>query len=158
MAQLTELEQKHAFAEAWLRHPKDPFAAARDVFGADTGRALIVAQTWTLDVEVLAHQQRLIDEHGARSFLPTKEEFARRVLDATDALNDSVLAFEDKLKGYKLFAEIMGYIEKPGPTINNNPTTINRVMVVKDHGSNDDWERRARNQQAALVAGNETKH
>lgn len=163
--QLTERELKLAFARAWLKAPKNPFEAARTVFGLNTGAALHAATNWTTDAEVLAECARLKEDEGAKSFLTSKEELARKILEAvedppleTQGGWQARIPIEDKLKAFKLYAEVMGYIEKPQAVINNNPVTNNRVMVVKDSGSDEDWEKKAARQQKELIERNATRH
>lgn len=157
MATASDDELKAKFARQWLKTPRNPFQAALAVFGTDTGRALLASKEWINDPVVLAEQAHILETEGFRVGLPTKEEYARKIIDAAEeTLPDgtSRVAFEDKLKAYRLFGEVMGYIERPASTtINNNPQTINRVMIVKEHGSDDDWERRLQNQQQKLISG-----
>lgn len=146
-------ELKAKFAAALLRNPEQAFMAGQEVFGADTGKALYVAQNWINDDDVLAAKTLLLKSHGARAFLPTKEEYAREVWKtATDPKTPS----DDKKYLLSLYGDIMGYkqmAEKPGVNVN---VMQQSVMVVKDHGSDDDWERAAQAQQAALTRGKTT--
>lgn len=148
----TEDNEKRAFAREWLRL-NDPFKAALAVVGANAGRALQISNEWVKDVTVLGYKAELIDEHGERSFLPTKEAFAMRVLDVAETAR----ATEDKLKALRLFGEVMGYIEKPTTTVNNNVVTANKVMIVREQVSDDAWEAKLAKQQRELVHAS-TKH
>lgn len=144
------LEDKKVFAIALLHNPADSFKAAVKVFGADAGRALQIYNVWPVDVDVMRFQAEYIQEHGADKTLPTKENFARTVFDiANDKGND----LETRLKYFKLFGDIEGYIQKPGITNNiTNATQINnKVMVMKDHGSDDEWARKLNEQQQKLT-------
>lgn len=144
---MNEQEAKAKFAERLLRRPQAAFEVACELFGPmETGRALKASAEWPNDPYVLEIQAELIEEHGEKHFLPTKEEFARKVIDYADTIRSA----EDKLKAYRLYAEVMGYIEKPGVVVNNNVDN-RRVMIVKDHGNDDDWERRLANQQKRLT-------
>jgi hypothetical protein len=104
-----ESELKRQFAEVWLTLPDDPFKAACNLFGSDYGKASFVAQKWVIDPEVLAFTKAILKERGPKAFLPTKEDLAHKVFKSAEN------AFEDKDKAtlYKLYAEIMGFIEKP---------------------------------------------
>lgn len=137
---------KDAFAAALLRSPDDPFAAALQVFGNDTRTAMFVAQEWVRDLYVLQKQAELLEAFGEDEFLPSKATLARDLF----ALARSTKDTKDKVAAYKLFAEVRGMIEKQ-TAIANVTVNNNRVMVVKDHGSDDDWERVARSQQAKLI-------
>lgn len=143
---------KDAFANALLR-TADPWKAACIVFGNDTARALECSQSWPSDLYVLSRQAELLDTMGEDAFLPTKAMTLRRIWETAESSTDR----KDKIAAFKLYAEVRGYIEKPGDKINiNNHITSNRVMIVKDHGSNEDWENTAANQQMKLVANART--
>jgi hypothetical protein len=147
--QADETILKDAFAAALLRQPNDPFRAALQIFGSDTRRALQVSQEWVCDLYVLSKQAELLEAMGEDAFLPNKAMTARRIWDLANTTTDT----RDKIAALKLYAEVRSYIEKPGDKINTNLTiNQNRVMVIKDHGSDDDWERRAGEQQMKLVA------
>jgi hypothetical protein len=147
-----EQELKAAFALAWLRTPGDPFKAAQTVFGADIGTALRVSHEWVNDPYVKDVQRQALDEHGEQEFLPSKFAFAHSILTMSEGVRDS----DVKAKYLRLFGEIMGYIEKPGVVVNNNVDN-RRVMIVKDHGGDDDWEARLVNQQRTLIHAAQTK-
>lgn len=145
-----EQRLKVAFAAALLKHPQDMegrFKAALSVT-SDTGQALLMANKWIDDPAVKAEQQRLIENsnEGELDFIGTKAELAREVLTAARESWDG----EVKHKFYKLYADIRGFISKPDTQVNVQVNN-NRVMVVKDLGSNEEWEERARRQQGALI-------
>lgn len=163
IAKKSDEELKSEFARALLTHA-NVFQAALSVVG-DTGRALRIAHEWAADPFVLAEKMRILEDDGI-SGLWTKEEYAKKLMDATEEKDSAtgrwVNDFEMRLKGYELFGKVMGYIPRGSETTinNNNSQTVNRVMIVKEHGSNDDWERRLQNQQKQLIAegASETKH
>jgi hypothetical protein len=141
---------KRAFAAALLYYPTDPFKAALQLFPNNTMRALTVAQEWIADPFVLNAQAELIAELGEDHFLPSKVTLARRVFE----LGENVRASQsEKLSAFRLYAELRGFIEKPGFTVQNNTNILNqnRVMLMTDHGSNEDWETKALAQQTKLV-------
>lgn len=141
------LELKKEFAYYLLKMPNEPFKAALLVFGQDTGRACLAVNEWLNCDDVLTEKKRLIDEHGEDYFLATRAEVARKVYE----LAEKAYLTEDKLKGYKLFCDIMGYIEKPGTTINNNLNEY-RVIEVVNHGTDDEWRAKLIDQQAKLIS------
>lgn len=150
---MTPQEQKQLFAEALLRAPNQPVVAARAVFPLDPGKAFIASTQWPHDAEVLAYQRQLLDRFGAKHFMPTKEQLAMIVLLSAEETNFSGSKkheYGDRLKAYELYAKILGFIERPGINVQNN-TMINNVMVVRDHGTNEDWASKAANQQKALL-------
>lgn len=152
---MNEQELKSAFAAELLKTPNDPFKAALAVFGADTGRALRAAHEWPNDADVLAEKARLSGELGEMAFLPGKAELARSIWER--AHNERTTT-DDYAKLAKLYAEVRGFIDKPTTNINNNVITANKVMVVKDHGDNDTWAKRLREQQKGLTNASASRH
>jgi len=140
---------KSQFAVALLKNPKEPFKAALFLFNGNVQQALMAATDWVHDPYVLEKKKELIEEFGEAKFLPTKFEVAREVIEIAREETDNDI----KLKGYRLYGDYLGYIEKPGNTINNQYNQHN-VMLIKDHGNDDEWENKLLEQQAKLVEGN----
>ena len=109
--------QKELFAIAWLQYPDDPFKAGLAVFPGEAGLAMNAAQSWVMDPVVLAKKAAVITEVGEESFLPTKVDLARAVWDL--ARNDKC-ANEEKIKAYKLYGEIRGFIQGPNSKVQHN--------------------------------------
>lgn len=144
----TELERKKRFAIELLKDPNDPFKAALRVFGQDTGMALRASSTWPTDVDVIKFTEEAVGELGDLHFLPSKADLAREAWTLATSANVPV---DDRLKAMRLYGDVRGFIEKQGTIINNNVLTNNKVMLVKDHGSTDNWEERLIEQQAKLI-------
>lgn len=138
---------KQTFVKEWLK-TNDPFKAGIACFPADNGRALRCAWEWTQDVAVLAYRQELLEDSVVHPGLPTKEELALEVYQrASKAVFDA-----DAFEGLELVGKIMGYIEKPSVNIDNRSVNVvNKVMVVKDHGTDEDWEKRLHQNQTHLT-------
>lgn len=145
-----DLEQLKLEYAAQLLRCDDPFKAAFATT-ADSGLALQIAKSWPKDLAVLKEKERLMQSGDAKSFLPTKETQAK---DLYAMAQNEKEAFDDRLKAHRLFAEIMGHIEKPTQGGNIN-IMAQGVMVVPMASSDEDWEQRAKKQQAALI-GNGT--
>lgn len=146
------LSKKEQFAELSLREP-DAFKVALVIYPNDTGRALRIANEWPNDPQVKEIRQSFVDaeEDGETAFLPSKADASRL---AWNIARDADKMTEDRLKALKLYAEIRGFIEKPQVTVNNTQNNVSmRVLVVKDHGSNDEWENKLRSQQKKLING-----
>lgn len=140
---------KLRYAKELLKEPNDPFKAALAIFGSDTGSALRASAQWVNDEEVLAEKERLLEEkeNGELDFLPSKADAARL---AWKLANDS-WDTEEKLKALRLYADIRAFIEKPSAVkVEQNNVVNNRVMVVKDHGTDDQWAEGLRKQQQKL--------
>lgn len=147
----TDADLKERFVRAWLREP-DTFKAALSVLPSSnprtTGWALHISSEWPDDPEVLELKADILEEEGEDEFLPTKAELAKRVYERAEETRNP----DDAQKLYKLYAEIRGFIEKPGTTINNNNSVQPTVMVVRDHGTNEEWEQKLAEMQNKLVA------
>lgn len=146
------LARKEQFAALSLREP-DAFKVALVIYPNDTGRALRVANEWPNDPQVKTIRESLIDaeEDGETAFLPSKADACRL---AWNIARDADKFTEDRLKALRLYGEMRGFIEKPAAVQVNNQTNVAmRVLVVKDHGSNDDWEKQLRSQQKRLING-----
>lgn len=145
----TEEDAKRAFAGAWLRNPTKPYDAAVSILGF-TQWAHIASTQWIVDPIVLGEKERLLDEFGAKAFLPTKEEMAHTLLAEAANYRDA----EDKARFYKLAADIMGYVEKPAVNVGNTThVQVVGVLKVKDHGEIDEWSRGTVAQQTKLING-----
>ena len=152
-----ELQAKKAFAYEWLKEPNNAYAAALKITGRDTFAAMRMVDNWCYDPVVTQLKSQLIEEHGEDHFLPSKAQMCRDLIDR--ARSDPFADFE---KSYKLVADMRGFIEKPGVTINTSVTN-NKVMVVpvgrlNDNGTVDEdvWEQQAIEQQQATIEGQVT--
>lgn len=137
---------KRDFAAALLRNDGDPFKAAFSI-SSDSGFCLQIARVWKDDPFVVAEQEKLLNSNDAKSFLPSKEQQARAIYAMA---SDEKTEPEDRLRAHKLYAEIMEHI--PKPTTGMGVNILNQgVMIVKDAGSDADWEDKAARHQRALT-------
>lgn len=143
------ITDKHRYGLALLRAgPRtDPYVVATDTFPGDIPRAIQIANDWPADPEVRAvmdaYTPEEIDEMGVPTDNALIKEAWRRVLASTD----NEIAF----KGIDTIAKLR-YKGGTGTTINNNTLVDNRsVMIVKDHGTDAEWEHALAAQQAKLV-------
>lgn len=144
---------KKAFALELLRNPDNPYQAALKLFPGfqNSGRAAHVARDWLHDPDVLAEQQKLLDERGDEAFLPTLAETARHVFDLAKRDNISV---GESLASYRLYAEMRGFLKKDiGTQVNVQNNVVNKVMKVVDHGTDEEWEAKIKAGQMKLIAG-----
>lgn len=119
----SELEEKRLFAREWLKN-SDPFKAAIAAFGMENvGKCLKISQEWPTDNDVLSIRAELVAEEGEETFLPTKADLAKRILDVADVHQHP----DHKLKALRLFAEVMGFIIKPDTS---NAVTGKGVVAV----------------------------
>lgn len=142
-------ELKKKFADELLKNPGDPFPIALALFPDNTNRALRVATEWPQDIVVLEYIANVKKEKREEDYLPTKADLCRKIW---DKLDKPFVYSEDFVKLAKLYADIMGYIEKPQTNIKVDNTTVNnKVMVVKTCESDNEWEQRALRQQEKLI-------
>jgi|TARA_R110000803_G_scaffold89443_3_gene156679 uncharacterized protein YeeX (DUF496 family) len=143
---MNEAELKTRFADALLRDPNNPFAAAQSI-GVEQSRIMEIATTWPIDDEVLKAKNELLEKHGAREFLPSREEAARLIWDKAQNSQKA----EDVAKLMKIYGDYMGFIEKPGLTVNNTQNVLH-VMRVPMPDSVDDWEAKAISHQSNITS------
>jgi len=140
----SDLELKQQFATLLLRL-NDPFLAAKTIFEPDISRSLYVSQTWPFDPDVIKFKKTLLKQNGKAAYLPTKPEVASEL----HTIAKQELDTDYRLRAYELFAKIMGYIEKPGAIFNN--VSNHNVLIVKDHGTDDEWAKKVLEQQNRLT-------
>jgi hypothetical protein len=146
-----DAELKQRFAAALLKFPQTMegrFQAALSVT-TDTGKALLMANKWIDDPEVTAAQTALVSnaKGGELDFIQTEAEFVREILTEARSCWDH----EVKLKFYNLYAEVRGFKRNKADTQVNVQVNNNRVMVVRDMGTDAEWEEKARRQQRTLI-------
>ena len=148
-------KKKLAFAALLLKAktPEEAFSAARDIEPDEIGRALWIAHHWPHDEAVKAEMVRLKKTGAEEADLPTLADLAKNVWHlATHGCHD------ERIKASKLYAEMRGFIKKPDTGVSVNVNN-NRVMVIREKGTNEEWEDGVAKQQAALIqAANATKH
>lgn len=152
--QSDNVERKKRFAAEFLKSTtksmEDAFRITCTLFGADTRAAMEAAREWPHDPEVIGYTNELVSELGDLHFLPTKADLAMLVWNIS---NDGRLPVEDRLKAARLYGDIRGFIERQqaGTVVNNNVLMQNKVMLVKDHGTDESWEQQVAAQQRRLI-------
>lgn len=141
-------EQKREFALRYLEYRRDASKAASRLFPFDVA-ARMAALDLVYDPAVIEETERLLEAHGYDYFLPSKFEVAAELYDT--ALK--ARCTDDKVKALRTYADVMGMIEKPGTVIDARTQIDNRsVLVVRDFGTEADWEAKAIAQQQNLIA------
>jgi hypothetical protein len=140
-------ELKDTYAVCLAQQPQNPWNAAILATGGNVGLAMELQLDCDRDPIWKARTQEILKEHGYADLLPSKEQVALEILTISRIAADR----ETQLKGYRLYGEMMGLIEKGGPQTNiqvNNP----KVLVMKDFGDQNSWERVALEQQKKLTS------
>jgi hypothetical protein len=151
-----ESEFKRRFAVELLRTPTAPFEAAQRTFPGNITLAIFKSVSWPQDPEVLQYINELTETRAPLDLLPTKDALGRAVFDLVHDMGRK-MDVKERLAGYRLYGEIMGFIDKKGENAGGVNVSVqnnigNKVMIVKDHGTDDDWEAKLLAQQENLVA------
>lgn len=136
-----DVELKKLFAKAMLECNFKPYDAARAVFTNPTDgmRAINASDNWPNDPIVKMEQARLIEDLGEESFLPSKVMLAREIYSMGQ---DTTASIGDRLAAFRLYSDLRQFVPRDkGPQVSLN-IQQNRVMVMPDHGSDDDWEKK----------------
>lgn len=141
------------FAKALLR-TGDAMAAAYEVTD-DTETCARLATEGKDSPVVLSIIERANGGELSLDLLPDKATLGLRIYKETrECTNTATL--EARLKGYKLYAELMGFIEKPSTVVNNNNTAnFNTIKAIPQtvYEDEDALQRMIELQQRKLVDG-----
>lgn len=146
-----EPRYKEQFAQ-FLEDGFSPFVAAMRLWPNDVSLASVVQSTWPADPFVEAVRERIQAEKKAKTEPAGKSAQIMRITNRLDRLTD-----DNYLKAERLIAEMSGHIEKAAPpsvNIDNRQQVVERVLVVRDHGTDDEWETKMMAQQNKLIEGN----
>lgn len=157
----TLAQRKRLFAEQYLSNPQEVYQAGVAAWPDNPREGLTIAQEWVNDPEVLKICSEL-QGNGVAANVPTKEAIVKELLDLGRSSIGEELS--DRLKAYELAVKMLGYIAPPQTNVQSNTlVTHNRVMVVREFPSDDEWERQAKAQQQRLISNHNvddepTKH
>lgn len=136
-----------------IANPQDIFKVAMEFAPpGDYGAALLIQREWTNDPIVIEERIRLVNEGLT---VDENDIIKKKLVDRLMKIIDDPKAWaEDVIKAAKEIASISGITDENKTIINNNNTAFvtNKVMVVKDHGNDDEWEAKLLAQQEALTA------
>lgn len=151
-----DTERKKRFARELHARPKTlegRYEAALRAFPdpGDEVLAIKARDEWIYDRTVIDELDRLNKEDMPED-LPTRAQQAR---DIYNLAQDPSKAVDDRLKAHKLYAEVMGFIQKPLPGAGGGNTFIDNrrvIMMPAPPASIEDWEAEAIEHQAKLVS------
>ena len=146
-----EPRYKEQFAQ-FLVQGFTAFTAAMRIWPQDAGLAAQAAHSWPDDPYVKACIENAQDAAEKAKKPATKDVQVKRI-----EAKLSSMANDDYLKAERLIAEMLGHIEKAAPpsvTVNQSQNVGERVLVVTDHGSDEQWEAKMAAQQARLIEHN----
>lgn len=146
---LTLEQRKRLFAEQYMATPQEIYKAGTAAWPDKPSEGLRVALEWVNDPEVIKYCNELRTA-GISPNVPPKEQVVKELLDIG---RDVRAEAADRIKAFELASKLMGYIVPAQTNVKNTIVTDNRVMVVRDHGSPDEWEAKAQIQQKKLIEG-----
>lgn len=120
--------------------------------GLDSGLVTVAVNTWPNSPDVLAEWNRLDDsKEETNDGLPSKAKLGR---DIYNLASDTTVPPDDRLKGFRLYAELQGHVGRVGGTINNNIDARSIILVPRRSQRLDDPEREEKviQAQARLVS------
>lgn len=146
-------ELRERFAAEYLRNGGDVWEAGKACSPSDPSKGIALGAELIADDQVQARIKELRDTKGERAFLATKEDVAREIYKLATGRANQQLEPKEKLAAFRLYSEVMGYIEKPqgGVSVTQN-NLVQKVMVVKDFGTDAQWESAAVEQQRRLIS------
>lgn len=139
-----EPQFKRDFA-GYLKRGFSAFNAAMRLWPDNAPTAYHYSEVWPNDPYVLQCMAEIQDELDQSLAPPSKEKMAKELYDKSQ-----FWAPDDQIKAKRLVADLLGYTNKDAPQVVVN-NTQNRVMIVKDFGTDDEWENRATSQQSKLL-------
>lgn len=141
-----EPQFKQQFA-TFLHQGFTPFIAALKIWPDHAGFCYDISEKWQLDSYVQQCIDLLKTKDKKEKEPPTKADFVKKVEDAANGMDD-----DNKIKAFRLVAEMSGFIERAAaPSVVGNQTINNPVLIVRDHGTDAEWEERAKAQQNKLI-------
>lgn len=143
-------QEKKRYGQALAACPDDAFKAALTLYPADAGRALVVAREWHGDPLVIETRDEAIAAALADDGpVIGKSGVAQMLLDiAREKLTDA----KDRIAALDKINEMYGYKTATEGAGGNTYIDNRSVMIVKDHGTDDEWSAKLRAQQERLVA------
>jgi hypothetical protein len=120
--------------------------------GDDTPLVEVAARQWATAPDVLAEWNRLDDsKEEIGDGLPSKQKLGR---DVYNLALDSQIDPDDRIKAFRLFAEVQGHIGRGGGVVNNNIDARSIILVPRRSSRVDDPEREEKviQAQARLVS------
>lgn len=138
---LKEIAFKKRFAEEYIACG-NATEAAKKVFGDNVSMAVIAGVKWIKDPEVM----QFIEEYGdvgddADLSLDSQCKRYLEIYNRTQNVKDKISALNsiDRIKGYDK------------PSVSNVTVNNNKVMIVPRCGSDEEWEKKAVEQQKMLM-------
>jgi hypothetical protein len=143
MANDNEIDQKKAFAKALIEHPDEHLKAGFLAFKNNAQLAMKASIQWVSDEIVCTEMKRLMGLTEPESNLPTKEEHCEKLY----KIFDSDLPLKDRLVASDQIMKIQGFVNPD----KGNTTVNNKILIMSNSGTDEDWEKKIAKQQQDLV-------
>lgn len=133
------------YAKLYTANGGDSFAATLVLFPGETDTALLMSHMMPRDPLV---QEALgaLTTNEDDALLPTKNMFSRKIWQKLDTAEN----VDEYQKLAKLYAEVRGFIEKPSNT-QTVTVVVPKCIEIPKASSDEEWEKQAAKQQAALM-------
>lgn len=141
---MNEEKYKRQFANL-LTQLGDPFKAAFKIFPDDSSYAIQIANEWPKDrtvIDILNDGEIALPDEK----LPTRNDLKLEIWNRMRSSDD-----DNFVKMGKLYAEVSGFVEKPGAQVNVQNVS-NKVMVIKEKESDEQWAKGVIEQQEKLIS------
>ena len=151
---MTEQEEKRKFAEAMISANMNPLEAGQLVHPANFNRAAQIASMWHNDAEVKSLIAEIKKAEIAESGVSEDEKYVEEKL---KEIIETARFHDDKIKALDKLMDLKGLSKKPqtGPAVQ---VVIPRAIEVPTHGTNEEWEAAAAQQQRELLNVSRSRH
>ena len=151
---MTESEEKAAFAQAMVSANMNPLEAGQLVHPGNFNRAAQIASMWHNDAEVKSLIAEIKKEEIAESGVSEDEKYVEEKL---KEIIETARFHDDKIKALDKLMDLKGLSKKPqsGPAVQ---VVIPRAIEVPTHGTNEEWEAAAAQQQRELLNVSRSRH
>jgi hypothetical protein len=128
-----DVDRQKAFGIG-LARGLDPFSAALEALGDDTGGALWAAKHWLSEPAVIAARDAYAQVVDTASRLLDKDAFSVKLLKLADEKDASGRFYaneaSDRIKALELYAKIQGFITKEAANVINNNNANNEMKII----------------------------
>ena len=151
---MTEQEEKRKFAEAMISANMNPLEAGQLVYPANFNRAAQIASMWHNDAEVKSLIAEIKKAEIAETGISEDEKYVEEKL---KEIIETARFHDDKIKALDKLMDLKGLSKKPqsGPAVQ---VVIPRAIEVPTHGTNEEWEAAAAQQQRELLNVSRSRH
>ena len=151
---MTESEEKAAFAQAMVSANMNPLEAGQLVHPGNFNRAAQIASMWHNNAEVKSLIAEIKKAEIAELGVSEDEKYVEEKL---KEIIETARFHDDKIKALDKLMDLKGLSKKPqsGPAVQ---VVIPRAIEVPTHGTDEEWEAAAAQQQRELLNVSRSRH